>query len=199
MTRGWAIRPATRAPKPTPTRARRSCEELRQHWGVETGQVWTLGKHRLLCGDSTKAEDVTRLLGRERPHLMVTDPPYGVEYDADWRNRALRTDGTPIGGRATGKVTNDDRADWSEAWALFQGDVAYVWHAGSKSPLVAESLVRSGFDLRSLIVWAKSHFVIGRGHYHPQHEPCCTASARERMPTGWATIRSLRSGRSPSP
>lgn len=103
---------------------------------------------------------------------MVTDPPYGVEYDADWRNNALRADGTPITGRAVGKVLNDDRADWSEAWALFPGEVAYVWHAGGYSNVVADSLVACGYKMYALIVWAKNHMVIGRGHYHHKHEPC---------------------------
>ena len=136
------------------------------------GDVWLLGKHRIMCGDSTDAAAVQNLLGGGVPHLMVTDPPYGVEYDANWRNEAMRADGTPIGGRAVGKVLNDNRADWREAWALFPGEVAYVWHAGSFSPTVAESLVTCGFNLYSLIVWAKNNLVIGRGHYHPKHEPC---------------------------
>ena len=136
------------------------------------GDVWLLGKHRIMCGDSTDAAAVQNLLGGGVPHLMVTDPPYGVEYDANWRNEAMRADGTPIGGCAVGKVLNDNRADWREAWALFPGEVAYVWHAGSFSPTVAESLVTCGFNLYSLIVWAKNNLVIGRGHYHPKHEPC---------------------------
>ena len=136
------------------------------------GDVWILGNHRIMCGDSTDADMVQTLLGGGMPHLMVTDPPYGVEYDADWRNKALRADGTPIAGRAVGKVLNDDRADWREAWALFPGDVAYVWHAGSRSHVVADSLVACGFNLYSLIVWGKNTLVIGRGHYHPKHEPC---------------------------
>jgi DNA modification methylase len=103
---------------------------------------------------------------------MVTDPPYGVEYDADWRNKAMRADGTAIAGRATGKVLNDDKADWREAWALFPGDVAYVWHAGLFAGVVADSLVACDFKLRSQIIWAKSNFAIGRGDYHWHHEPC---------------------------
>lgn len=103
---------------------------------------------------------------------MVTDPPYGVEYDADWRNNALRADGTPIAGRAVGKVLNDDRADWREAWALFPGEVAYVWHAGAYSNVVADSLVACGYKLYALIVWGKNQMAIGRGHYHHKHEPC---------------------------
>ena len=143
-------------------------EELREKWGVETGQLWALGEHRLLCGDSTRADHVGLLLGDDVPHLMVTDPPYGVKYDAGWREK-FGLNGPKA---ATGKVLNDDRADWREAWALFPGDVAYVWHAGSMSPVVAESLIASAFVLRNLIVWGKNCMVIGRGDYHHQHEPC---------------------------
>lgn len=144
---------------------------------TELGEVWLLGKHRIVCGDSTKADDVAKALNGVSPHLMVTDPPYGVEYSADWRNDALagkpRADGKiGGGGRAIGKVENDDRADWREAWALFPGDVAYVWHAGNKAHVVAESLEQAGYAIRAQIVWAKSQLVISRGDYHPQHEPC---------------------------
>lgn len=136
------------------------------------GDVWLLGRHRIACGSSTDAHTVEALLGDVKPHLMVTDPPYGVEYDADWRNKAVRADGTAIAGRATGKVLNDDKADWREAWALFPGDVAYVWHAGLFAGVVAESLASCGFQLRSQIIWAKSNFAIGRGDYRWHHEPC---------------------------
>ena len=131
------------------------------------GDLWILGRHRLLCGDATRAADVARLLGDVRPHLMVTDPPYGVDYDPSWRNDAGVSATT-----RTGRVSNDDRADWREAWALFPGDVAYVWHAGVHVRTVAESLNASGFPIRSQIIWSKSRFVLGRGDYHWQHEPC---------------------------
>jgi DNA modification methylase len=101
---------------------------------------------------------------------MVTDPPYGVEYDSAWRERAMPEKNTSKGAR--GKVENDDRADWREAWALFPGDVAYVWHAGNMAHIVAESLLACDLGIRSQIIWAKSQFVIGRGDYHPHHEPC---------------------------
>jgi DNA modification methylase len=132
------------------------------------GDVWLLGKHRLMCGDSTVATDVEALLAGVKPHLMVTDPPYGVEYDPSHRRALQSANSKP----AQGKVMNDNRADWREAWALFPGDVAYVWHSGTKAHVVAESLEASAFEVRAQIVWAKSKFVIGRGHYHPQHEPC---------------------------
>jgi DNA modification methylase len=136
------------------------------------GDIWILGKHRIICGDSTNATDVGALLGDVKPMLMVTDPPYGVEYNADWRNKAIRANGSPIAGKAVGKVMNDDKSDWREAWALFPGEVAYVWHASSFIPEVAESLRACDFKLRNLIIWAKSNLVIGRGDYHHQHEPC---------------------------
>lgn len=139
---------------------------------TKPGDLYTLGTHRLLCGDSTNTDDVARLLGEVVPNLMVTDPPYGVAYNADWRNHALRTDGTPYTGRAIGKVKNDERADWREAWALFPGNIAYVWHGGLHAGEVLESLAACGFAPRAQIIWAKSAMVISRGDYHWQHEPC---------------------------
>ena len=132
------------------------------------GDLWILGDHRLACGDSTDKRHVERLLDGVKPHLMVTDPPYGVEYDAEWRLRAGLNDVTA----AHGKVLNDDRVDWREAWELFPGDVAYVWHAGLFAQVVAESLQSCDFQLRSQIIWAKTRFALSRGHYHWQHEPC---------------------------
>ncbi len=141
-----------------------------------SGDVWLLGQHRLLCGDCTDADAVAKVLAGAKPHLMVTDPPYGVEYDANWRNEDERANGKAIGGSAVGKVLNDDRADWREAWALFPGDVAYVWHAGSKAHVSAESLESCGLIIRTQIIWAKSNAAIGRGDYHIKHEPCWYAA-----------------------
>jgi len=136
------------------------------------GDVWILGRHRLMCGSSTEADTVDKVLAGVKPHLMVTDPPYGVEYDASWRKDALPLTNPGKTGGMHGKVMNDDNADWREAWALFPGDVLYVWHAGNKAHVVADSLLAAGFEIRSQIIWAKHQFVIGRGHYHPHHEPC---------------------------
>ena len=150
--------------------------------------LWVLDRHRLLCGDSTAESDVERVLGGLTPHLMVTDPPYGVQYDPSWRHRSgINTS------LRRGKVRNDERAEWGDAWALFPGDVAYVWHGALHAATVAESLVRNGFDIRAQIVWAKSRLVIGRGHYHWQHEPCWYAvrgkghwSGDRKQTTLWA-------------
>lgn len=132
------------------------------------GDLWILGKHRIICGDSTSAETVAALLGDVRPHLMVTDPPYGVEYDASWRADV----GVNKNKSKLGKVLNDDCADWTDAWALFSGDVAYVWHGMKHAGTVFESLEKSGFEIRAEIVWAKDRFALSRGHYHAQHESC---------------------------
>jgi DNA modification methylase len=169
-------------------------EELRAKWGVEPGQLWELGDHRLLCGDSTKKEDVEKALGGASPLLMVTDPPYGVEYDADWRNDAAQAGcakfgrGAP-GARAVGIVHNDDKADWQDAYVHFQGDVAYVWHAALHAGTVAEGLLQSGFLVRSQIIWSKSMHIISRGHYHWKHEPCWYA-VRKGKTASWAGDRS---------
>lgn len=132
------------------------------------GDLWLLGGHRLLCGDSTVAADVAKVLGSVRPHLMVTDPPYGVDYDPGWRATA----GLKHNSQRLGRVANDNRADWRAAWALFPGSVAYVWHAGRHASTVQDSLIAVGFDIRAQIVWAKDRFALSRGHYHWQHEPC---------------------------
>ncbi len=162
---------------------------------VRPGELWLLGDHRVLCGDSTKAEDVARLLDGAKPHLMTTDPPYGVEYDANWRNETgIAEDGSlqrmktgrvrkSIGAKAVGKVMNDGISDWREAWMLFPGDVAYVWHADRHATSVDLSLQSVGFQMRAQIIWNKMRMIIGRGDYHFAHEPC------------WYAVRKGKAGR----
>ena len=150
---------------------------------TRAGELWSLGRHRVLCADATVAEVVGRLLRAEQPPLMVTDPPYGVEYDPAWRERA------GLGRqRQTGVVPNDHRADWSEAYRLFRGHVAYVWHAGVHAAEVAAGLESTGLRIRAQIIWAKQNFVLGRGDYHWQHEPCWYA-VREGKPSNWCGDR----------
>lgn len=144
------------------------------------GDVWFLGAHRLACGDSTSAGLVAELLeGVPAPKLMVTDPPYGVEYDPTWRHRL----GVNVSKRR-GKVLNDQRADWGEAWKLFSGDIAYVWHGALHAATVARSLTENGFSIRAQIIWAKTRLVIGRGDYHWQHEPCWYSVRKKGFWTG---------------
>ena len=132
------------------------------------GDIWTLGKHRLMCGDATKPEHVGRLLDGAEPDLMVTDPPYGVNYDATWRYKA----GVSTKDGAFGKSVNDDQNNWQAAYVLFPGRIAYVWMSSLALPVAAGGLDACGFVRRSLIIWDKGHIVIGRGHYHWRHESC---------------------------
>lgn len=149
------------------------------HPVTTSGDLWLLRStkcrtHRLLCGDATNGQDTARLMNAPPlPILMVTDPPYGVDLEPEWRERAGLNPRT----RQGGNVVNDDRIDWSEAWALFPGDVAYVWHAGIHAAEVALGLQRCGFEIRSQIIWVKQHFAISRGAYHWRHEP------------GWYAVR----------
>jgi hypothetical protein len=132
------------------------------------GDVWLLGEHRIGCGDSTGAADVTAVLAGSEPHLMVTDPPYGVAYDPSWRARRHLSRGR----LAQGKVLNDDRADWRQAYALFPGDTAYVWFGALHGEVATAGLAACGFQLRAQIVWVKQHFTLSRGDYHWKHEVC---------------------------
>jgi DNA modification methylase len=141
----------------------------------QAGDVWTLGRHRLVCGDCTDAAVVANALNCVRPHLMVTDPPYGVAYEPTWREQA------GLGKqRQTGAVVNDDVVDWTSAYQLFPGHVVYIWHAGVHTAQVAANILQCGFEIRSQIIWAKQHFAIGRAHYHWQHEPCWYAVRRQQ-------------------
>jgi DNA modification methylase len=153
------------------------------------GEVYELGRHRLMCGDATSAENVASLLNGVQPNLMVTDPPYGVGYDPKWRNEAAEKGLIAFAASREGVVANDDRIDWHEAWALFPGDVAYCWHADRHASTVQASLEEVGFEIRAQVIWAKPRFVISRGHYHWQHEPCWYA-VRKDANAGWCGDRS---------
>jgi DNA modification methylase len=144
------------------------------------GDIWILEEHRVGCGDSTSKADVEPMLAGSQPHLMVTDPPYGVGYDPSWRARR----GVGSGKLAQGKVLNDDRADWRQAYALFTGDVAYVWHGALHGDVVAADLAACGLQRRAQIVWVKQHFTLSRGHYHWRHENCWYA-VREGKAGHW--------------
>ena len=156
---------------------------------VKLGELYLLGNHRLVCGDATDARHVHLLLGLEIPFMLVTDPPYGIEYEPNWRADASEAGYLDRGGtRRSLPVPNDDRADWTPAWRLFAGDVAYVWHASLRAHEVRQSLQAAGFDIRAQIVWAKTHFPIGRGHYHWRHELLWYA-VRQKATARWCGDR----------
>lgn len=154
------------------------------------GDVWLLGNHRIVCGDCESEDVVRAVLGDDAPNLMVTDPPYGVNYNPQWRNEAGRSlDGTtqritsgrvvePLSARAVGRVQNDDRFSWEVAYRLFPGTIAYVWMSCIHLDATKAELAEVGFEVRNLIIWAKQNFVISRGHYHNQHETCWYAVRR---------------------
>jgi len=92
--------------------------------------------------------------------------------------------GARVGAKRRGLVTNDDRADWTAAWALSPSDVLYLWHSGVHAVEVGAGIEALGFTIRSQIIWAKPSLVMGRGAYHWQHEPCFYA-VREGANAGW--------------
>ena len=149
---------------------------------TRTGDLWLCGAHRVLCGDSTNAEDVARLLGDRKPFLMVTDPPYGIQLDSAWRDRAGLNGHGPneagymkhrTSGHTETTISGDTRADWSEAFALVPSiQVAYVWHASLFTREVLDGLLKIGFLYPQQIIWNKGRIVLTRTHYWYQHEPC---------------------------
>jgi len=163
--------------------------ELTDQATTLSGDVWMLGKHRLLCGNSTNAADVESALAGVKPHLLVSDPPYGVSFDPSWREGLAA--GTEL---ARGKVLNDDRADWREAWALFPGDVAYVWHGALHAATVAASLESSGFAVRSQTSWTRRVLSSAAAIITGNTSPPGTPSARAGKVTGPATASRPRSG-----
>ena len=134
-----------------------------------------------VCGDATNAEAVQRLCAGRAPFLMVTDPPYGIELDSEWRDRAGLNGCGPAEpsylhrteGHRNTSISSDTRADWSEAFALLPTlQVAYVWHASKFTREVLDGLLRIGFLHHQQIIWNKGRTVLTRTHYWFQHEPC---------------------------
>jgi DNA modification methylase len=146
------------------------------------GDLWLCGPHRVLCGDSTSGDAVSRLLRDRKPFLMVTDPPYGIELDSEWRDRAGLNGCGPAEssymkhrteGHNETSISGDTRADWSEAFELVPSlQIMYVWHASVFTREVLNGLLRIGFLYPQQIIWNKGRTVLTRTHYWYQHEPC---------------------------
>ena len=140
---------------------------------TKMGDLFILGEHRLLCGDSTEKSAVSKLLNGSVPILMVTDPPYGVKYDPEWRNKAAALGILDYAPTRTKTFAGDTRIDWGDAFELFPGNVLYVWVLAGAYLLISGSVLqRCGFEIRAEIIWRKPHFPISRGHYTYQHESC---------------------------
>jgi len=150
---------------------------------TQRGDTWTLGAHRLVCGDSTCAADVARVLQGDQPQLLLSDPPYGISLDMEWRDRAGLNALGPAQpsymrgeGHTNTTISGDTRADWSEAFELVPSlDTAYVWHASAFAIEVGLGLRRIGFEIKQQVIWKKPHFALSRQHYHWGHEPCWVA------------------------
>jgi DNA modification methylase len=171
--------PAGADPGPQIDRA----EELRAKWATAPGQLWAIGPHRLLCGDATSAADVARLLDGAAPRLLVTDPPYGVDYDPRWRDaaQAIRL------GRGRAPIPSGDDAphDWTAALAVACVEVAYCWAPpGAQQYLTQRMLEGAGYEVRQQIVWVKPMAPLSRSAYHWRHEPCWYA-VRAGKQAGW--------------
>lgn len=131
------------------------------------GQIYKLGRHRLMCGDSTKKEDVKRLMGGCRADMLLTDPPYNVNYEG-----------------STGmKIKNDNMADadfqrfLEEAFDaanenMREGAAFYIWHADSEGYNFREACCTAGWTIRQCLIWNKNALVMGRQDYQWKHEPC---------------------------
>jgi len=166
------------------------------------GELVELGPHRLLCGDATNPEHVRLLVGDAEPTLIATDPPYGVELDNTWRERAglNRRRGTRTPAHETTSLAADERADWSEAFALMPSViVAYVWHASRYACVVQAGLERAGFEVRQQLVWDKGAFALSRQAYHWAHEPCMYAIKQGASAPWYGTRNQATIWRAPSP
>jgi DNA modification methylase len=133
---------------------------------TKLGDLYELGEHRIICGDSTSKDVVNRVMRENKPNIMVTDPPYGVNYDPNWRSKRGKAQ------KANGLVQNDHQCEWSLAYSLFPGSIVYVWCASLFCDKVAKNLEELGFERKSMIIWAKQNFSLSRCDYHWKHEIC---------------------------
>jgi len=155
---------------------------------TRTGDLWILGNHRLLCGDSTRAEDIARLMAGEKAALLSTDPPYCVRYTG--MDRPIH-DGKPSGKDWSHVYHEVDIADlgefmnkvFSAVLPVTEMDAAiYVWHAHVQQPTIAAVFERHGLLLHQVLVWVKPVATFGHSYYRWRHEPCAFGWRRGHKP-----------------
>ena len=148
---------------------------------TKLGDIWVLGNHRLMCGDSTNIDSAKRLMRDDLADLLITDPPYNVDMTA--KNEMLQKAGKARKDESTfgiqnDKMSNDDfrqflRDVYSTAnSAMRDGAVFYIWHADSEGYNFRGACIDVDWKIRQCLVWVKSVFAIGRSDYHWKHEPC---------------------------
>ena len=133
---------------------------------VEKGDVWTVGKHRLMCGDATSAEDVSQLMGSTKANLILTDPPYGVSFKSSngltIQNDSMKDE----------EFYNFLLASFKNMVShLEQGGAAYVFHADTEGLNFRRAFIDAGLHLAGCCIWVKDSLVLGRSDYQWQHEP----------------------------
>jgi DNA modification methylase len=145
---------------------------------TKLGDLWLLGEHRLLCGDSTSAVDIARVLSGDKAQLLSTDPPYCVNYTGN--DRPIH-DGKPSGKDWTHVYREVDIKDLGEFLDqvlaatlphLAPATPIYCWHAHVQQPTIAATFERHGLLLHQVIVWVKPCAVFGHSYYRWRHEPC---------------------------
>ena len=137
------------------------------------GDLWLLGDHRLLCGDSTRAEDLARLMGDTQAALLATDPPYLVDYQGEgWDGFEGDDEGVAFYRRFLEACLAHCREDAA----------AYQWHAHRRQALVQRSWEEAGLLVHQQIIWAKAHGTLGRSHYMWAHEPAFYGWRQGKMP-----------------
>ena len=133
---------------------------------VEKGDIWTVGRHRLMCGDATSAEDVGKLMDGRKANLILTDPPYGVSFQS---SDGLSIQNDSIKGEEFYQFLLS--AMQNVAAVLEKGGAAYVFHADTEGLNFRRAFVDAGFHLAGCCIWVKNSLVLGRSDYQWQHEP----------------------------